>query len=224
MDQKDENPVTHLDLRTPEEWGKVKGIRVIDPDGWRGEDGLSWETPITEEDYDGRAAVSSINMKTADHSPIYSEVVADHRTPAGYRAPRGDRRADTTAIKVVPHTDLGLVTDQQAYDYVASTISPEFARALAPNHEPRPNNGGLEEEPDAPIDFVDDGECTVPWCNDPSHDRQPDAEQLEAIGDVLDDEAATADTPDDRHEDRSEPLWSQAGYDSEGEWITAGRP
>lgn len=209
MDQKDENPVTYLDLRTPEEWGKVKGIRVIDPDGWRGEHGLSWETPITEEDYDNRAAVSSINMKTADQSPFYSEVVADHRTPAGYRAPRGARRADTAPVSLFPNSDaeleekqrqafdrhasMGLthgiarLADQQAYDYAASTISPEFARALAPGHPDADEDGPISEH-------------------------------------EMDDEAATADTPNDRHEDRSEPLWSQAGYDSEGEWITAGRP
>ena len=155
MDQKDENPIIHLDLRTPEQWSKVKGIHIVDPDGWREEGSPSWETPITEREYLDRAAVSSLKMNVADQSPFYSEVAADLGTPAGYRAPRGARRADTAPVALFPNSDAELEEKQRE----------AFVRHA---------NMGLTHGIGSP------GVRTA----------------LEAISDVLDDEAATADTPD----------------------------
>jgi hypothetical protein len=52
-------------LRTPTEWESVTGIRVIDPDGWRGVGGRSWEEPITEAEWDKRVSVSTIEHQKA---------------------------------------------------------------------------------------------------------------------------------------------------------------
>lgn len=46
-------------LRTPGEWQCRKGIRILDPDGWRGRDGRPWSDPITEAEFDQRAAPST---------------------------------------------------------------------------------------------------------------------------------------------------------------------
>lgn len=51
------NPV----LRTPAEWCDEFGVSVIDPDGWRGDLSLPWETPITETDFWRRAMVSTLS-------------------------------------------------------------------------------------------------------------------------------------------------------------------
>ena len=42
-------------VKTPEEWCRIKGIEIIDPDGWSGPDGRSWEDCICETEFDRRA-------------------------------------------------------------------------------------------------------------------------------------------------------------------------
>lgn len=46
-------------LKKPEEWGKILGWRVLDPDGWRKDD-KPWEEPITENEYMERLFWSTI--------------------------------------------------------------------------------------------------------------------------------------------------------------------
>jgi len=41
----------------PEHWERVTGIRIIDPDGWRGK--AVWEHPVTRELFLRRAAEST---------------------------------------------------------------------------------------------------------------------------------------------------------------------
>lgn len=57
--------------KTPEEWCQIKGVIIVDPDGWRDMplaqknetgnlDGLqNWDTPIDEAEFDRRAALST---------------------------------------------------------------------------------------------------------------------------------------------------------------------
>ena len=49
-------PVKHR----PATWERLTGIRIIDPDGWRGPNGEKWETPITKEEWNRRMAVSTV--------------------------------------------------------------------------------------------------------------------------------------------------------------------
>lgn len=48
-----------LDIKhPPEQWERMLGVEVIDPDGWRC-NMLPWEVPITREDFLNRAASST---------------------------------------------------------------------------------------------------------------------------------------------------------------------
>ena len=55
-----------IDMRkklTSEEWCKLKGIKILDPDGWdRSPENWekSWNEKITEEEFDNRASKSTI--------------------------------------------------------------------------------------------------------------------------------------------------------------------
>ena len=45
------------ELKTPEEWLKTDEYRqytIMDPDGWRGKDAPSWETPLTHKEFEYR--------------------------------------------------------------------------------------------------------------------------------------------------------------------------
>ena len=53
-----------IDLKTPREWEEVKGIRILDPDGWRGRNFKAFGAAISEEEFDQRMA-----MSTVDHRP-----------------------------------------------------------------------------------------------------------------------------------------------------------
>jgi hypothetical protein len=50
------------ELKTADEWSKLYGVVVRDPDGWRVEDAPSWETPITEDDFSSRMARSTVQI------------------------------------------------------------------------------------------------------------------------------------------------------------------
>lgn len=47
------------DLRTPEQWlltDEFKGLRILDPDGWRGRNGRDWEDKISHDEFQSRLA------------------------------------------------------------------------------------------------------------------------------------------------------------------------
>lgn len=46
-------------LKTPDEWCRAKGLRILDPDGWRTDDAPPWDKPIREADFDNRAGMST---------------------------------------------------------------------------------------------------------------------------------------------------------------------
>lgn len=50
---------TVTELLTPTQWQRRKRVFVIDPDGWRKDD-KSWDDPITEAEFDRRAAASTV--------------------------------------------------------------------------------------------------------------------------------------------------------------------
>jgi len=48
-----------LDIKhPPEHWERITGVKIIDADGWVG-NMLTWETPITRDDFLMRAASST---------------------------------------------------------------------------------------------------------------------------------------------------------------------
>lgn len=44
-------------LRRPDEWCRLKGVYVLDPDGWRDDGAPSWIEPITEAEFDRRLSI-----------------------------------------------------------------------------------------------------------------------------------------------------------------------
>lgn len=59
--------VTPGSLRTPEEWLRElhPGMRVLDPDGWRGRDGIGWDEPIGRLEFEERLAKSTVQGPVA---------------------------------------------------------------------------------------------------------------------------------------------------------------
>ena len=55
----EEQPVSDPVLRTPDEWSRITGWRVLDPDGWRGRDGRPWTDPISVDEWNERLAEST---------------------------------------------------------------------------------------------------------------------------------------------------------------------
>lgn len=49
------------ELLTPRQWQRRKRILILDPDGWRGENGRPFNEPIPEVEFDMRAALSTVN-------------------------------------------------------------------------------------------------------------------------------------------------------------------
>lgn len=50
---------------TPAEWCRVTGVRILDPDGWRGDGGRDWAEPVTLIEFQERAGRSTREM------PVY---------------------------------------------------------------------------------------------------------------------------------------------------------
>lgn len=51
-------------LFSPDEWCRITGTRVLDPDGWRGRNGRPWDEPITLAEFRERASRSTQEMRT----------------------------------------------------------------------------------------------------------------------------------------------------------------
>jgi hypothetical protein len=45
---------TAVELRTPDEWCRIQGVQVLDPDGWRGRNGRPWMDPISLAEFQER--------------------------------------------------------------------------------------------------------------------------------------------------------------------------
>ena len=50
---------SQADMRKPEEWAKMEGIVIIDPDGWRNR-GKSFDEPVSLLDFESMAEYSTI--------------------------------------------------------------------------------------------------------------------------------------------------------------------
>lgn len=62
--------MTTSDLRPASDWEAHFGVKIIDPDGWRMKDGVDWDTPIDEDDFRRRYAVSTVkNLYTRMFPP-----------------------------------------------------------------------------------------------------------------------------------------------------------
>ncbi len=49
------------EIRTPDEWQKLTGITILDPDGWRA-DGFDFNKPISEADWNRRMLQSTCRI------------------------------------------------------------------------------------------------------------------------------------------------------------------
>ena len=54
-------------LRTPTDWCMTLGVRILDPDGWRGAGGRPWKDPITEDEFRDRLRVCTIDVRAAEY-------------------------------------------------------------------------------------------------------------------------------------------------------------
>ena len=54
----------------PCDWELIQGIKIIDPDGWRGINGKSFEEPITRAEWEERKNESTINPLAFRHSVL----------------------------------------------------------------------------------------------------------------------------------------------------------
>lgn len=50
------------ELRTPDEWCRIRGVHILDADGWRPPVAQAWDVPITENEFIRRAAISTIRL------------------------------------------------------------------------------------------------------------------------------------------------------------------
>lgn len=48
------------DLKTPDEWCKLLGYEVMDPDGWRGSNGRPWTDPISQAEFEARIVTCTL--------------------------------------------------------------------------------------------------------------------------------------------------------------------
>jgi hypothetical protein len=48
------------DLKTPDEWCKLLGYEVMDPDGWRGSNGRPWMDPISQAEFEARIVTCTL--------------------------------------------------------------------------------------------------------------------------------------------------------------------
>jgi hypothetical protein len=49
--------------RTPSEWEAIDGVRVVDPDGWRGPKGKDFTEPILRAEWDVRLNQSTVEER-----------------------------------------------------------------------------------------------------------------------------------------------------------------
>ena len=69
-----------VDLRTPQAWCDRYGLDIRDPDGWRGKDDPSWDTPITLPDFWQRCCRSTRRgITNSDYDRIIADVRAAER-------------------------------------------------------------------------------------------------------------------------------------------------
>jgi len=54
------HPFDKLVKHRPATWERLTGIRIVDPDGWRGPSAQKWGVPITEAEWSQRMVVSTV--------------------------------------------------------------------------------------------------------------------------------------------------------------------
>lgn len=69
--------------KTPDDWCKIKGIEVLDPDGWRGEDGRPWADPISEDEFALRMGTSTVRISKRVPIFLYGQEVGWLHEKAG---------------------------------------------------------------------------------------------------------------------------------------------
>lgn len=71
--------IWEIETRTPEEWCETYGLRIADPDGWRGADAPDWFAPIGLAEFHRRALESTTDGLV---SGAFGRIEADLRAVA----------------------------------------------------------------------------------------------------------------------------------------------
>lgn len=119
-------------LRTPSEWETIDGVRVMDPDGWRGHnrlgDGLEygpkeWDEPIVRDEWDHRMAMSTV----------------DHHVPIPTVPTGALRESDDYAEVVLSVVDSGVdsVFFEVVTENTGSTGVAHYSRAVVDVRDPQ---------------------------------------------------------------------------------------
>lgn len=64
------------DLKTPDEWSRLEGVEVMDPDGWRGRNGRPWTDPITLAEFKNRLITSTLRHAVGASTKARAEFAA----------------------------------------------------------------------------------------------------------------------------------------------------
>lgn len=86
---------------TPTKWGKVTGLVVCDPDGWR-RDGKSFDEPVTYDEFVERATTSTVQNITAFWSYTMSQAFDKYSAKRGRLSGRLSERDPSE--QVIPRT------------------------------------------------------------------------------------------------------------------------
>ena len=70
--------VKNPNFKTPEEWQKIKEVKIYDPDGWR-TDKKPFDEPISEEEFERRAIDSTVmvNIGSKWHKEHFDNQIHD---------------------------------------------------------------------------------------------------------------------------------------------------
>ena len=93
------------ELKTPDEWSKLEGVEILDPDGWRGRNGRPWTDPITLAEFQERLIVctqrrlprASADVRAEFEANRAAGLAARHET----RVERAREREELAALRAL---------------------------------------------------------------------------------------------------------------------------
>lgn len=157
-------------------WDEDQDRWVRPPRELRKDRGLIIHVPM-----DGTAALYDVDLSGVDRIVEAAMIARRHNDEAITRArvvATADRRGPAFVLQPGPaansvqHGQNEAPADQAAYDYAANTISPEFAAALAPDHNLVENRGLLTADGSGPLQpLAGEGKRGCGACGRAGHKR-----------------------------------------------------